>query len=178
MPTGEESARSTINTEPASPDPRRCRHSRADGTRCNGWAIKDTGLCPGHSRVGLAASPEAAQTAAKRAGRNRKEQAQARSKARSRTLKDLLATQLEEHAVENVERMMTVVREGSTAEAMRAIEVWCNRVYGTPTQRVETEDTTKDPRKMGTSELIRYAMERLDLSAEPEKDARDAHKPS
>ena len=41
----------------------------------------------------------------------------------------------------------------------RAAEALLSRVYGTPTQRVETEDTTKDIHQMSVDELMQRAAE-------------------
>jgi hypothetical protein len=57
------------------PDDAHCRLVNADGRRCGAHRIRATGLCPGHSGRGIAASPY---EAAKQAARGRQEKARRR----------------------------------------------------------------------------------------------------
>lgn len=57
-------------------DDKRCRLIKADGTRCRGTRMRDTGLCPGHSGVGRVATDPAG--ASKQATIERQRRAAAR----------------------------------------------------------------------------------------------------
>lgn len=110
-------------------DPRRCEKEREDGTRCKAWKVRGEPYCAGHLGLGqLDASRAAKRSAEVRAGT---------AQARNASLRDLLARQLEENADEIVAALLDVIRTGTHADKLRAIEAWTSRVYGKPTERVE-----------------------------------------
>lgn len=127
-------------------DPRRCSHVREDGARCKGWKTS-TGKCPGHSGIGLAASPQAAAEAASLSGTKRQAEAQARSEAR-KPLRDQLAARLEERADQLITRLMQIVDTGTDADALRAIDAMLSRVYGRPKETVEVQAPVEEPETM------------------------------
>lgn len=138
----------------ASPDDRKCTHVREDGTRCKGWRMKDhpAGLCAGHAGIGVAADPA---EAARLSAESRREQAETRTEARKRTLKDMLAERLEEQADAIATRLTAIIANGDDSDALRAIENWMSRVYGRPTERVEA--TVVEPESV--AELRRMSSE-------------------
>lgn len=117
--------------------------SKRTGERCTAPPMRGERLCAGHAGRGVAASPEAARAGAEAANAGRREQAQARAEARKATLRDLLARQLEEHAETIAAALLDVIQTGTHADKLRAIEQWTSRVYGKPTERVETGPLTE-----------------------------------
>ena len=122
-------------------DPRRCEHVREDGSHCKGWKVKGRAYCAGHSGIGIAADPKSfARTASAESARARSERAEVRREAAEGGLRAVLGRKLEQHANELADRLMDIVREGSDADALRAIEAMSNRVLGRPTEHVEVAD--------------------------------------
>jgi hypothetical protein len=129
---------------------RRCEGiSKKTGERCTAWAMQGSTLCRGH-----AAPPEhLAKARAKSAEVRKRVQEE-----RPRSLKDALAKALEAHADEIIASYMTAIRQDG---GWRAAEALLSRVHGTPTQRIETEDKTKDVDQMSLSELVSLCSEAL-----------------
>ena len=59
-------------------DDTRCRLIKPDGQRCRSTRMRATGLCGGHSGIGLASSPDAARAASRLAATERANRASAR----------------------------------------------------------------------------------------------------
>lgn len=132
-------------------DPRRCHyiypegHPKA-GTQCQGWRVRKGEHCPGHSGLGIAASPEAARRAAQAGARERQEQAQARSEARKRaslSLADRASAFLDREDVqEAVEaRWLATIRDGSDSDARQLLRDLMDRAFGRVTEKVELSQT-------------------------------------
>ncbi len=153
----QESSASASSGQDAPRDTRKCQHIYDDGRLCNAFAAKSTGKCPGHSGLGVAASPK---RAAQRSAKVRQTQAEARADKR-KPLKDLLADRLEANAETIASRLLGVVKSGTDADALRAIEQWTSRVYGKPTDHVAT--TVELPQAL-TDLAGMSAAERLELA--------------
>ena len=154
---------------PLPPDDRRCTEVGRDGERCKAWAVKgaERQLCAGHAGLGVAASPDAARAAQKVATRRRREVAEERP----RSYRETLQRAWEENAADVVARRMEIIRNGSDADALRAIEAMENRIYGRATERVEVEATgpsTVDAVRLMPLEERRALLARVVLPAVPD----------
>jgi hypothetical protein len=142
---------STSTPEPAksaAPKRARCTSKRRDGEDCQGFAV-ERGLCIAHSGKGRFDTATARQAQARKA-----QLAAERRQARSETLRDKLARQLEEQAGMITSRLSSIVESGTDADALRAIEAWLSRVYGKPTERLEVEERGTDVADLSLAELL------------------------
>lgn len=122
--------------------PPRCSELRRDGQPCQAFATS-SGKCAGHSKLGMAADPQAyaAKGAAatnaqrrQRANKRRKDQELARMTPKQRLDQLALDQQSEVDAA-----FKDAIRTGSLEDLRRAqaSELLLSRVYGRPTERVE-----------------------------------------
>ena len=136
----------------------RCTATKANGQPCGAYATK-TGKCAGHSRLGFAADPS---TFAKLGNRRSAEVRQEKAEQRRKTYLDILAEELENDALQNVEAMRKAASEGD----WRALETWVTRVHGKPVERVETTANSLDPASL--TSVQRAELRRRLVSEHPE----------
>jgi hypothetical protein len=115
---------------------RRCSELNKKGEPCKAWALKSDplGRCAAHEGSALKyLDPAKAQrvSAAMQKERNAKAK---------RSAQEVLAAKLEENAEELVELMLKAARAGE----WRAVTAMLDRVFGRPTERVETVETESE----------------------------------
>ena len=136
----------------------RCTATKTNGQPCGAYATK-TGMCAGHSRLGIAQNPSAyGRLGAEASLDTRLEKAERRKM----TFQDHLAAELEKEAANYVDTMRKAASEGD----WRALETWVTRVHGKPVERVETNPNSLDPASM--TPVQRAELRRRLVSEHPE----------
>lgn len=114
-------------------------------------------LCSGHAGRGVAASPEAARAAQRRASSNRRKQADAAKKSAQELYREALQANAAAFADARVKCALD--ETVSWPERLKAMEALENRALGRPTEHVQTEDVSAKPEDLGMGELIKRLRE-------------------
>ncbi len=130
-----------------------CPETRKDGQPCGAPATR-SGKCAGHSHFGISADPVANQARSAEAKR-------AKAEARKLSAIDLLHREVERNAA----ALVAGVLQASETD-WRATQWLYERVYGKPTERVETVSSELDPEQM--TEQQRAELRRRLVQEHPE----------
>lgn len=112
----------------------KCTSTKKNGERCGAWAVRGTDMCAGHLRLGIAEDP---------AGYGDKGRAtrQRQAKERKKSLLDHMQAEVERRSEDIVGALL---RAGLDRGEWRALVALLERVYGRPTERVETSTADVD----------------------------------
>lgn len=126
-----------------------CSELNSKGKPCKSTSIGPSGKCAFHDGKSPLGTAEGARKAAKRSAEVRAEKAERRRM----TALDWAAKLCEENGKEVYETFLTAIKAGE----WRAADSVMSRIYGRPTEHVETVDVTERP----TSELTLPELEEL-----------------
>ena len=136
-----------VDEEPE-PDPRRCSEVKADGSACKGWATA-SGKCAGHSGLGFASDPIAANVKAAEVRRERHEAG-----------KGATLAALERELTKHLPGIAANWAKQAQSDH-RAAETLLARLYGKPTERVELGEIALDAEALKDPETRAAMKERL-----------------
>lgn len=123
-----------LETEPNTPQRRRCAGITRKGERCTAWALTDNELCAGHAGIGL----EAARSA-------RAEAAEARREARM-SVRERAALALDDDWPDVLAALRRGLKDPDSRKASQTAVSYVQLVYGRQLQQKEDEQFTgSDP---------------------------------